>query len=75
MTEQDKHFLRIMREHLLHYGQIPAEDVEKLMAMARRPTRKAMHDEIERLRAALEYIAEGGLAYPEKHARAAMEGE
>ena len=29
--------------------------------------------EIRRLRAALEYIAKGGLAYPEKHARAALE--
>lgn len=54
MTEQDKHFLRVMQEHLLHYGQIPKEDVAKLMAMARRPTRKALQDEIERLRTALQ---------------------
>lgn len=57
MTEQDKHFLRVMQEHLLHYGQIPKEDVAKLMAMARRPTRKALQDEIERLRAALRPLA------------------
>ena len=31
-------------------------------------------DDNKRLRAALEYIAKGGLAYPEKHARAALEG-
>lgn len=31
--------------------------------------------ENNRLRAALEYIAKGGLAYPEKHARAALEGK
>ena len=51
MTNQDKQFLRIMQDHLMHYAQLPSEDVLKLVAMARRPTRKAAEDEIKRLRA------------------------
>ena len=37
-----------------------------------RESAEEMLAEIARLRAALEYIAKGGLAYPEKHARAAL---
>lgn len=56
------------------YKDCPSEEIPRLVAeRSRLIDRIDERDaEIKRLRAELAYIAKGGLAYPEKHARTAL---